>query len=239
MKTSGAKSAKIDEVGNRTGMLISPEMAQEMVDASESAEPTPGQIEDLADYRAPYIEEGFPVGSPPTLPTAEGEDQTGMAVLLDKLSERLAFERTGTRLYEALINKCEVLGEDATGPTLAELEEIGAEELNHFLMLNSVIAELGGDPTVQSPSADVAGVASLGIVQVLNDPRTTVTQCLQAILTAELTDNDGWSMLIDLAENLGFSEMSEQFKEALEREETHLESVRTWLSARVMEEAEA
>jgi bacterioferritin (cytochrome b1) len=238
MKTSGAKSAKIDEVGNRTGMLISPEMAQEMVDTSESAEPTPGQIEDLADYRAPYIEEGFPVGSLPTPPTAEGEDQTGMAVLLDKLSERLAFERTGTRLYEALINKCEVLGEDATGPTLAELEEIGAEELNHFLMLNSVIAELGGDPTVQSPSADVASVASLGIVQVLNDPRTTVTQCLQAILTAELTDNDGWSMLIDLAENLGFPEMSEQFKEALEREETHLENVRTWLSARVMEEAE-
>jgi bacterioferritin (cytochrome b1) len=219
-------------------MLISPEMAQEMVDTSESAEPTPGQIEDLADYRAPYIEEGFPVGSLPTPPTAEGEDQTGMAVLLDKLSERLAFERTGTRLYEALINKCEVLGEDATGPTLAELEEIGAEELNHFLMLNSVIAELGGDPTVQSPSADVASVASLGIVQVLNDPRTTVTQCLQAILTAELTDNDGWSMLIDLAENLGFPEMSEQFKEALEREETHLENVRTWLSARVMEEAE-
>lgn len=29
-----------------------------------------------------------------------------VAVLLDKLSERLAFERTGTRLYEALLNKC-------------------------------------------------------------------------------------------------------------------------------------
>jgi hypothetical protein len=31
----------------------------------------------------------------------------------------------------------------------------------------------------------------MGIIQVLTDPRTSMAQCLQAILTAELTDNAG------------------------------------------------
>jgi len=30
-----------------------------------------------------------------------------------------------------------------------------------------------------------------------------MAQCLQAMLTAELTDNDGWRLLIQLADNRG------------------------------------
>ena len=133
-------------------------------------------------------------------------------MLLDKLSERLAFERMGTRLYEALVNKCEILGEEEYEPTLEQLQTIGDQELNHFLLLQRVVTDLGGDPTVQSPSADVAAVASLGILQVVTDPRTSITQCLQALLTAELTDNDGWSLLISLAENLGYTDMVTEFQ---------------------------
>jgi bacterioferritin (cytochrome b1) len=162
-----------------------------------------------------------------------------MAVLLDKLSERLAFERMGTRLYDALINKCEVLGESSPGPTLAALRRIRDEEAQHFLLLNRAVAALGGDPTVQSPCADVAAVASLGLLQVLTDPRTSVPQCLQAILTAELTDNDGWRMLIDLASTLGHAELAADFEKALENEEEHLVSVRDWLSEEVLKQAQA
>ena len=157
-----------------------------------------------------------------------------MAVLLDKLSERLAFERMGTRLYDALINKCEILGESSPGPTLADLQQIRDEELRHFLLLKRAITELGGDPTVQSPCADVTGVASLGILQVLTDPRTSVTQCLQAILTAELTDNDGWQLLINLTDTLGHSDMAKEFQSALENEEEHLKNVRGWLTEKVL-----
>src|SRR5918992_1306559 len=113
----------------------------------------------------------------------------------------------GTRLYEALYNKCEALGETVPGPTLEQIQQIGREELEHFLLINRTITELGGDPTVQSPCADVAGVTSMGIMQVLTDPRSSMAQCLQVMLTAELTDNDGWQLLITLADNLGYSEM--------------------------------
>ena len=166
------------------------------------------------------------------------EEDAGMAVFLDKLSERLAFERTGTRLYEALLNKCDALGEQSPGPTLEDIEHIGREELEHFLLINKTIAEIGGDPTVQSPSADVAGVASMGIMQVLTDPRSSMAQCLQAMLTAELTDNAGWELLINLADNLGYDDLKTEFESALANEEEHLLNVRNWLSECVMDSAQ-
>lgn len=243
MKSTGTQSALTGTEGNRTGIQTSPEMAQELIEGAAAAKPSSdGGPEAIAEYRGEYIQEGFPIGSLPALPVSKeakaNEDDAGMAVLLDKLSERLAFERMGTRLYEALINKVEIMGESQPGPTLTELQQIRDEELQHFLLLKRAITTLGGDPTVQSPCADVAGVASLGILQVLTDPRTSVTQCLQAILTAELTDNDGWRLLINLSDSLGYTELVDDFEGALENEEQHLTNVRVWLSEKVLEKAQ-
>lgn len=229
--------------GNRTGIQTAPELAEELIEGANNAPPSSeGGIEDIAEYRGEYIAEGFPIGSMPTLPVSEeaeaDEEEVGMAVLLDKLSERLAFERMGTRLYEALLNKIEILGETTPGPTMEQIEEIGREEMEHFLMLNRTITDIGGDPTVQSPCADVAGVASMGILQVVTDPRTSMAQCLQALLTAELTDNAGWELLIELADNLGQDEMKTEFERALANEEIHLQNVRTWLSECVLDSAQ-
>lgn len=239
MKSTGAQQA----MGNRTGMQTSPELAEEIMEGASSATPSSeGGPETIAQYRAEYIAAGFPIGSMPMMPVAQeadaDEEETGMAVLLDKLSERLAFERMGTRLYEAFYNKCEVLGEMSPGPTLEEIQHIGQEELEHFLLLNRTITELGGDPTVESPCADVAAVASMGIMQVLTDPRTTVAQSLQALLTAELTDNAGWELLIELADGLGYQEMKAEFETALANEEEHLQNVRNWVSDMVLEQVQ-
>jgi rubrerythrin len=240
MKSTAAQQAM---TGNRTGMQTSPELAEELIEGANNSTPTSeGGAEDIAEYRGEYIAEGFPIGSMPTMPASEegeaDEEDAGFAVLLDKLSERLAFERMGTRLYEALLNKCETLGEESPGPTLEQIEQIGREELEHFLLLNRSIEELGGDPTVQSPCADVAGVASMGLMQVLTDPRSSMAHCLQAMLTAELTDNAGWELLIKLADNLGYDDMKTEFESALAEEESHLINVRTWLSESVLESAE-
>jgi len=238
MKGTAAKMT-----GNRTGMQTSPELAEELIEGTNSAEPSSGGgPQDIAEYKAEYIAEGFPIGSMPMMPaTEEGEEdeeEASMAVLLDKLSERLAFERMGTRLYEAFYNKCEVLGEMSPGPTLEQIHEIGSQELDHFLLINDTIAGLGGDPTVESPCADVIGVASTGILQVLADPRTTLAQSLSALLTAELTDNAGWELLIELAETLGYDEMKTEFETCLQHEEMHLQNVRNWLSDCVLESAQ-
>ena len=240
MKSTGAQQVM---EGNRTGMQTAPELAEEMIEGASSAMPSSeGGAEDIADLRSQYIAEGYPLGSKPGISVIDeadaDEEEAGLAVFMDKMSERLAFERMGTRLYEALYNKLETLGESSPGPTLEDIQQIGSEELEHFLLLNRAITEAGGDPTVQSPCADVAAVTSLGIMQVLTDPRTSLAQCLQAILSAELTDNAGWELLIQLADNLGYEELSAPFQEALAHEEEHLVNVRSWLSECVMDSAQ-
>jgi hypothetical protein len=57
------------------------------------------------------------------------------------------------------------------------------------------------------------------------------------MLTAELTDNDGWQLLIDLADNLGYPELVKDFQSALQHEEEHLVNVRGWLTELVLAKA--
>ena len=64
--------------------------------------------------------------------------------------------------------------------------------------VGAAIQSLGGDPTAQTPAADVTGVEGMGLMQVLTDPKTTVAQALHAILVAEMTDNAAWEELIEL-----------------------------------------
>ena len=89
---------------------------------------------------------------------------------------------------------------------------------------------LGGDPTAVTPSADIAAVASMGIPQVIADPRTTLKQSLEAILVAELVDNDCWNLLAALAEKLGHDALADEFREALVEEQDHLMRVRGWVT---------
>lgn len=236
--------SKQEILGNRTGIMTNPELSIEMIEGAKQATPSSqGDATELASVRSEYIEEGVPIGSSPIMVEVSEDGESvgqfdGLAVLLDKLGERLAFERQGTRLYEAFLQKCESLTlEDASGPTIEELRHICEEELEHFHLLQNAIIALGGDATVQTPSADIAGVLSHGVMQVVSDPRTTIPQTLQAMLTAELVDNDGWQMLQDLAAELGQDDLEEQCGKAYEEEQEHLEKVREWLTSMTMDEA--
>jgi rubrerythrin len=229
----------VEVMFNRTGVMINPEMSAEMIQGAKNFEPSLGDGTELAEERADYISEGLPIGSYP--PISSGDDTAGldkMAVLLDKLGERLAFERQGARLYETFIHKVEATGRgDDNGPTVDELRHICDEELEHFHLLQKAITELGGDATAMTPSADVAAVISQGVVKVACDPRMTIAQTLQAVLTAELADNDGWQMLQQLAAELGQNDLEKQCEKALEQEQEHLQNVRSWLATTTLDEA--
>ena len=86
-------------------------------------------------------------------------------------------------------------------------------------------------------SADIAAVASMGLVQVLTDSRTTVTQCLSALLIAELTDGDAWSTLVRLVEGLGMDDLAAELAECEDQEELHLAQVRRWYETAVAGQA--
>jgi ferritin-like protein len=231
---------------NRTGMQMSPRDSKELLQGSQRTIPTSeGDEAMLAAVRGEYVREADPVGSVPPPGTAKGVFKAGAdmltgnraEVLLDKLGERLAFERGGTRLYEALIIKCLAAPNGRDVVRMEVLEEIHREEGRHFELLWTAIEQLGGDPTAMTPCADVTGVQSLGLVQAMNDPRTSIAQCVQTILIAELADNAGWELLIRLAQEMGHDELVQQFQEALAHEGRHLATVRDWLEKLTLGEA--
>jgi rubrerythrin len=222
---------------NRTGVQMSPKDTQAMQSSpsGESRPMTPGNEAAMAEIRASFIAEADQIGSVPMPGTLKGAMKTGASMLtgndatifMDKLGERLAFERTGTRLYDALLTKVEALGEKGS-MDVGQLRHFRDEEARHFMMVVKAIESLGGDPTAQTPSADVAGVEAMGLAQVITDPRTTLSQSLHAILVVEMTDNNGWEMLISMARDQGHDDMANDFTSALESEREHLQKVQQW-----------
>ena len=269
---------------NRTGAAIHPDDVKRMMEAvSDLSPPMPISTLDIDIERQSYIAEADGVGSIPSPGALKkssakkgGTKLKGASpsLYLDKLGERIAFERTGARLYDALITKYlaltnaggpslpppdSILGgaaaDDVTGdggvaagngdgpasvsgdPALDALRQIRADEMAHFRLLCDAAVTLGADPTAQTPCGDVSATASMGLMQVVTDPRTTLAQSLYAMLTAELTDNAGWELLSELGEQSGQSAMAQQFSTALAAEERHLALVKGWLRALVANEA--
>ncbi len=180
-------------------------------------------------------ERGTPLGVAGTATDKLKANQS--AVFLDLLGDRLASERTGIRLYHALLVKLETDDAHPGGPTAEQLERIRDEETEHLMLVSDAIDALGGDPTAVPPSADVISVAGSRWVQLMSDPRTTWLDALKVMLTAELVDNDAWRALVDLADGLGQSQMAAGFRLALGDEEGHLVQVRAWLTAAINGEA--
>ena len=159
-----------DVLCNRTGIMTHPALSAELIEGAKKTTPSSEAAgEQMAASRAEYLNEALPIGSPPLMndviqnePSATEQpalDSEGLVVLLDKLGERPAFERQGTRLYQVFLQKFEALPEDdELGPTAEDIRHICDEELEHFTKLQKAITRLGGDATVQTPSADIAGV---------------------------------------------------------------------------------
>ncbi|HLU39034.1 MAG TPA: ferritin-like domain-containing protein [Planctomycetota bacterium] len=239
--------AAIESRGNRTGMATSPVDGAQMLEAANEIPLDAEAALDFDDARRDFAAAApEPVGSMPPPATLKGAGKKLLQalqgnqanVLLDKMGERLAFERTGARLYEALMAKVDTW-EGSGGPTHTDLDDFRSEELTHFDLLRRHLERLGADPTVQTPCADLAGVAALGVMQVVTDPRTTLAQGLGAILTAELTDTAGWELLARLAREVGETDMASEFEAALAAEEEHVAKVKDWLQAMVLAQAGA
>jgi len=222
---------------NRTGMKASPLDAGDLLEGLALQDTTPQPDIGADDIRAGYARDGDTVGSMPPPTSLKGivgtitDSLSGqrLHVLLDKLGERAAYERTGTRLYDAMLLKIAGTTRLPAGMTVPAVQAIRDDEAAHFRMLVDAIEALGGDPTVQTPCADLAAVQGMGLVQAMNEPRATLSQALQTLLAAELVDVASWELLISLSEQLDHTEWTSRFADALASENEHLARVRAWL----------
>lgn len=230
---------------NKTGVQMAPLQTRAMLDDDKIITRVHEADEtQVVQLREGYIAEADGLGSIPAPATMKGMVSMGAhmlkgdrpQVLLDKMAERLAMERTATRLYDALLTKLDALEHGAGGAmagvrgsiSRAQAASIRGDEARHAVMMKEAIESLGGDPTAMTPSADAVGVEAMGLVQVLNDPRASLAQSLHAILTAELSDGVGWETLIALAHEQGHVDLVDSFSDALLQERKHQAMIQTW-----------
>jgi bacterioferritin (cytochrome b1) len=231
---------------NRTGLQTSPQLSKAMNDNVQPVSAQTAEESPLNEVRLLYISEAEPLGSIPPPATAKGAVKTAAKLLkgkrpqvfLDKLAERLAYERSGTRLYDAVIAKVMAHEDELQAGSLQEVIEIRDEEASHAALIRTCLEQLGADPTAQTPSADLVGVATAGFLQAASDPRTTLAQTLQVALAAELVDAASWEMLISMAEQMGQDGMVERFRKALQNETEHVAKVRAWCETLTLADAE-
>jgi hypothetical protein len=228
---------------NRTGIRVSP-IGTGRKDSSPS-DPSGSGDEHLARSREDHVSGAEPVGSVPPREPLPGIDNSwpprlagrGTDILVDKLGERLAFQRLVTRLYDALLAKFRAAPAALPDVPRDLLRTFRDEDATHFNILADAMERLGADPTAQTPAADVLGVCCLGLLQAMDDPRTTLSQSLEVLFTAELLDHEGWNLLIDLARELGESDLVKELRGAHDEERRHLAEVRYWRVEAILGEA--
>lgn len=229
---------------NRTGIKASPKDGPRMIEGAEKLtvawvpEDEEGSFIRMM-VRGASMEGSMGSVPPPSSPKGmvktaakmlRGRDPT---LLIDKLGARIAFERTGVRLYDAALVKLAATGSWEGGPDREGLRHIRDEELAHFEMLCECMESLGGDPTAMTPAANTEAMASEGVVKLLSDPRSSLSQALEGLLIAELADNDGWLGLVHLARAMGHDDFVQRFEQAHRQEEEHLRMIRTWMQQRI------
>lgn len=150
------------------------------------------------------------------------------ARVIDLLNERLAFERSGVKLYDMLLSRLRDTTDPMLKPLVGQVQEHRDEEKEHEEWLEEQIRALGGDPHTPSEHSILVQAESEGIERVMRrDGR--IPHAFHALLTAELADNAGWDLLVQLADEFGDRRAKKEFKKRLHAEEKHLLFVRETL----------
>jgi bacterioferritin (cytochrome b1) len=148
--------------------------------------------------------------------------------VIDLLSERLAFERSGVKLYDTLLARLRASEDPALKALLGEVKEYREEEKEHEEWLEEQIRALGGDAGALTEHSVLVQTEAEGVERVIRRDEN-ILHDFHALLTAELADNAGWDLLVQIADEFGDSEAKKEFKKRLHEEEKHLLFVRETL----------
>ncbi len=103
-------------------------------------------------------------------------------------------------------------------PTMQKHRE---EEKEHEEWLEEQIRALGGDAHGRTEMAQLIEAESTGIEQVVQTDHDIAHQ-LHALLAAELVDNSGWELLLELADDADDTAARREFRKRLHEEQDHL-----------------
>ncbi len=146
--------------------------------------------------------------------------------VLDLLTERLAFERAGVKLYDRCLEVMRGTANDENVQRMIpEMQEHRDEEKEHEEWLEAQIRALGGDAHAETSKSRLVTRESKGIEEVVMSD-AELPHLLHAMLAAELVDNAGWDLLAQVADEAGDGKAKRAFKQRLHEEEDHLLFIR-------------
>jgi len=152
--------------------------------------------------------------------------ETNKAKVIDLLTERLHFERAAVKLYDAILAKMQRSNDPSMGRLFGPMQDFRDEEKTHEEWLTDQIRALGGDVDADTEMSKLVETESEGIGKVVLNGDPSVAHSFHALLTAELVDNAGWQLLIQLADEADDAEARKMFKKFLHEEEEHVIFVR-------------
>jgi len=150
--------------------------------------------------------------------------------VIDLLNERLTFERAGVKLYDAILANMRTAKAADVARMLPAMQEHRDQEKEHEEWLEAQIRAAGGDAHAKTEMGELIKAESSGVEQVVTRDKDLVHQ-MHALLTAELVDNAGWELLLELADDADDAVARREFRKRLHQEEEHLIFVRRAITA--------
>lgn len=150
--------------------------------------------------------------------------------LLDLLSERLAFERTAVQLYDSVLSKLRIRRDKCVLAMVETLTKQRNEEQDHEVWLEAQVRALGGDAHTETDLSGLVERESRGILDVIAQD-DELPHLFHALLTAELVDENGWKLLLELANEADDAVARREFELRAAAERKHVIYVRSVVSA--------
>lgn len=161
--------------------------------------------------------------------------KTNPEKVIELLSERLAYERSGIKLYDAILKKVKRSRHTQLKKLVKELEEHRDQEVEHAEWCAENIRMLGGDPDARTERVMLVETEAQGIEQIILGD-APLSQMFHALNMAELGDNAGWAQLVGIAEQCGDEKAKKELQKRLRHEEEHLRLTHRILGMFVREE---
>jgi rubrerythrin len=147
-------------------------------------------------------------------------------LLMEKLSEFLAVEKGGVKLYE----KALLIVKDAQ--VHDKFVEFLDQTRKHEEILTRVIRELGGDPNFISAGAKVADAKAQALLKTMDGegltPKDAELNAIENIVIAETKDQADWELLGRIARRTNDTKLSTVLKPAVKEVEPQEDEHLTW-----------
>ena len=153
-------------------------------------------------------------------PQRKGQTPLGEEWLKDFLSEMLAVEKGGVKLYEKALSELE-------HPELEQkLTDFLRQTERHVELCTEMLEAAAGDSNYQSPGAEAADHKAEGLLSTQVPPELTDLNNIENLVLAETKDHWDWEMLASVAPKIGDPELkrmaSKAIREVRKQEQAHL-----------------